>query len=143
MNPSYWLILGILLLIGETFTLDFSLSAFGIACLATAGVAYGGFNIYWQLGVLSTLIFIIFFGIRPFILRTLNKNAKAFKSNIDALPGMLITVQEVNPSDDKKGLAKIDADSWTLYAAHPLNKDEKVRVLRVEGTTLIVEKESK
>ncbi len=143
MNPSYWLILGVLLLIGETFTLDFSLSAFGIACLAAAGVAYGGFNIYWQLGVLSALIFIMFFGLRPFILRTLNKNAKAFKSNVDALPGMSVTVLEVNDADNTKGITKIDADSWTLHAAHPLTKDDKVKVLRVEGTTLVVEKENK
>ena len=51
MPAHYWLILGIALLIGEIFTVDFSLSCFGLAAMIAAAASWAGLNLYWQIGI--------------------------------------------------------------------------------------------
>jgi len=139
MEANYWLILGLVLLIGEVFTLDFSLSCFGISCFVAALFSALGLNIYWQLAAASLTILALLFTLRPFALKYLIK-AKDFKDNIAALIGTTATVTE---ADGVKGMVKIDADHWAISADKPLAAGDIVKINKVDGITLLVTKEEK
>jgi len=142
MEANYWLILGLLLLIGEVFTLDFSLSCFGIACFAAAGISAAGLNAYWQLITVAIFIFALLFTLRPFALKYLIKK-NGFRDNINALIGKTATVFEIDSANNKKGWVKIDADHWAVEADKQLAAGNSVKINKIDGTTLIVSKEDK
>ena len=142
MEANYWLILGLVLLIGEVFTLDFSLSCFGIACFAAAGLSALGLGVYWQLGAAAAFIILLLFTLRPLALKYLICN-KDFKDNISALIGTAATVAEVDGANARKGIVKIDADHWTISADKPLAAGDIVKINKIDGTTLLVTKEEK
>jgi len=140
MPVNYWLVLGVILLIGEVFTMDFSLTCFGFACFVAAFLSWIGLSMYWQLGIGAIVIFTLLFALRPIFLKYLNKGAEHVKTNVDALAGKKAAVFEVKEDDDKKGTVKIDGDLWNILCASPLKKGDVVVVERVEGVTLIVKK---
>lgn len=147
MLATYWIILGIVLLIGELFTLDFSLSCFAIACFAAAVTSGAGLGLYWQLGVTTAVIFILLFTLRPLALKHLNKKAKGFRSNTEALVGREAKVFDVHTAvaeghtHANKARIKIDADEWTVTCTQALKDGDFVRVISIDGTTLTVKKE--
>ncbi|MBR1980066.1 NfeD family protein [Candidatus Proelusimicrobium excrementi] len=142
MPAHYWLILGIALLIGEIFTADFSLSCFGLAAMISALASWAGLNLYWQIGIAAAAIFAFFFTLRPFMLKHMYKKGEGFKSNMDALSGKELTVCQAD-KENSKYYAKLDGDLWELSCEATLEKGDKVKVLKMEGIKLIVEKESK
>lgn len=141
MPAHYWLILGLILLIGEVFTTDFSLSCIGIACFVSALCSWLGLNIYWQLGIGAIAIYVLFFTLRPFMLKYMYKKGEKFKSNIEALAGELLTVSEAD-NKAKKYFAKKDGDIWEVICDSELVKGDRVKVLKNEGIKLIVKKEN-
>lgn len=142
MPAHYWLILGIALLIGEIFTADFSLSCFGLAAMISALASWAGLNLYWQIGIGVAAIFAFFFTLRPFMLKHMYKKGEGFKSNMDALSGKELTVCQAD-KENSKYYAKADGDLWELDCANPLEEGDKVKVLKVEGSKLTVQKENK
>ncbi|MDR1684234.1 MAG: NfeD family protein [Elusimicrobiota bacterium] len=140
MDANSWVVIGLILLICEVFSLDFALSCFGLACLAAALASYLGLNIYWQLAVVAAVIFILFFSVRPFALKYLNQ-AKHFKSNVDALAGKNVTISEVDAADSTKGRVKIDGDIWLVQAGAPLKTGDTAVIKKIDGATLLVTKE--
>ena len=140
MPPIYWLILGVILLIGEIFTMDFSLTCIGLAAFIAAGAGWAGLNVYWQLTIFAAALIIMLFTLRPFALKHLIKSGAHFKSNMDALIGRAVIITEVFPDDNKKGKAKIDGDEWVLHSETPLVKEQEAVIVKVDGATLIVKK---
>jgi len=141
MEANHWIILGLVLLIGEVFTLDFSLACFGLACLAAAVMSALGLGLYWQLGTVIVVIVALMLTLRPFALKYLIRNSTDLKSNMDALIGRETTVFSVDGDDNKKARAKTDADEWTVHANAPLKNGDKVKILKIDGNILIVKKE--
>ena len=76
-----WFILGLILLIGEVFTTDFSLSCIGIACFVSALCSWLGLNVYWQLAIGAITIYILFFTLRPFMLKYMYRKGEKFKGH--------------------------------------------------------------
>lgn len=142
MPAHYWLIAGIVLMIGEVFTLDFSLSCIGLAAMLAAAASWFGLNLYWQLGIFAAALFALFFTLRPFAIKFMYKKGKDFKSNIDALAGEELTISEVN-TEENKYYAKKDGDIWEVVCEDKLELNDKVKVLKMDGIKLIVKKESK
>lgn len=140
MPVNYWLILGVVLLIGEVFTMDFSLTCFAFACFVAAFLSWVGLNMYWQFGIGAIVIFMLLFALRPLFLKYLNKGAEHVKTNVDALQGKKGIVFEVKEDDDKRGTVKIDGDLWNIQSDAPIKKGDAIIVQRVEGVTLIVKK---
>ena len=60
-----WIIIGILLIIAEVFSMDFVVSCFGIAALATSIGAYAEISFNWQLVMFSLVSLFVFIAIRP------------------------------------------------------------------------------
>lgn len=141
MPPIHWLILALILFIGEVFTFDFSLSCFGAACLAAALLSWLGFGIYWQIAALALVISLLFFTLRPLILKSLNKKASGYKSNADALLGAKAAVINVSEGNNKRAEVRIDGDVWPVLSEQELQNGQTVKVVSVEGITLRVVKE--
>ncbi len=139
MSYVTWAVLGIMLLIGEIFTLDFSLSCIGLGFLVAALMAYLGFSINVQLITLCVVLLTLFFTLRPFILKHLARKQE-YKSNMDALVGTKHNFYALS-EDKKHAKIKIDGDVWEAQSATPLKDGKPVKVAKVEGATLIVKQE--
>ena len=140
MSYQIWLICGILLLIGEVFTLDFTLSCIGIAFLVAGLFSWVNFGTSWQLITASLTLVILFFTLRPFALKYLMKSGTEYKSNIDALIGKKVKVYDIT-EDKKHAKVKFDADVWEVFCEEDLSLDSFVKIVKVKGITLIVKKE--
>ncbi len=139
MSYVTWAVLGIMLLIGEIFTMDFSLSCVGLGFLVAALMAYLGFGIHVQLIAVCVVLVTLFFTLRPFILKHLARKQE-YKSNIDALVGTKHDFYALS-EDKKHAKIKIDGDVWEAQSVTPLNKEKQVKVVKIEGATLIVKQE--
>jgi len=141
MSYVTWAVIGILLLIGEIFTMDFSLSCIGLGFLVAALTAYLGFGIHVQLIALCVVLLTLFFTLRPFILKHLARKQE-YKSNMDALVGTKQNFYALS-EDKKHAKIKIDGDVWEAQSATPLENGKAVTVAKIEGATLIVKQEEK
>jgi len=139
MSYVTWVVIGILLIIGEIFTMDFSLSCVGLGFLVAALMSYLGFGIHVQLIALCVVWLTLFFTLRPFILKHLARKQE-YKSNIDALVGTKHDFYALS-EDKKHAKIKIDGDVWEAESAAPLIEKKQVKVVKVEGTTLIIKQE--
>ena len=137
MPYTIWLILGFICLIGEMFTGDFTLACIGIGAFGAGLVSYLGINLYWQLGIMAVTILVLFFTLRPVVLKHLYKSKHPTASGIDALIGKTFTVVEMR---GEKPFIKSDADMWEVKAKESLKKGDSVEVKAVKGITLIVDK---
>ena len=138
----FWLVLTVILAVVELTTLGLITIWFAIGAAVAMIVALLGGNIWAQLicfVVVSTLVLIT---VRP--LATRNINSKVKKTNIDAVVGRkLIAKTDI---DNIKGIGKVDMDGSTWLAASSIDEvtifaGEAVRVVRVQGAKLIVERE--
>ncbi len=139
MSYVIWLVIGFLLLIGEIFTLDFSLSCIGLAFMSAGLIAWLGFNIYWQLITVCVILIVLFFTLRPFILKHIARKQE-YKSNIDALVGTKHNFYSLK-EDKKHALIKIDGDVWEAESTVPLAEGKIVKIVKIEGSTLIIKQE--
>jgi membrane protein implicated in regulation of membrane protease activity len=139
-----WAILGVSLIIAEIFTLGFVLFWFGIGALVAALVGLFGFGIGWQflafaivsitLTVLSRKIFANYYS---------HDDRHAIKTGIDSLPGQIGTVSGASKGALQAGEVKVFGSTWTAYpdeSEEPLKEGEKVQVVRVQGSSIYVQK---
>ena len=133
-----WLILSVLLAVGEVLTMGFFLApfAFGALVATVIAAAGGGF-------VVSGLAFLAvstaaFMGLRP-IARRHMKTPAQLRTGTAALVGKTGTVVETISADG--GCVRIDGEVWT---ARPYDEDEtyeagrRVQVLQIRGATALV-----
>ena len=142
-----WVILGVVLIIAETFTLGFVLLWFGIGALAAALAASLGFGPGMQF-----LLFAIVSIVLTAMSRTIFANyyshgdADMIKTGIDTLPGQVGTVTTMSKGALNVGAVKVYGSTWTAYpvdSSTPLIEGEKVVVDRVEGSSIYVRPISK
>ena len=140
----YWIILGILLFALETVVPGFVLGCLGIGALGTIFIALAGVSVQGQLIGFAVISLISFLGIRPFILKYLNRGPQ-LTTNIDNLIGKTAEVTKLFDTNTKKGRVKIDGDDWLAYTVESikLHKHDLVKILKVDSNTLIVEPISK
>lgn len=138
----FWLVLGILLVVAETFTLGFVLLWFGVGALAASlgglfGVGFlGQFLIFAAVSValtaMSRTIFAKYFG---------HSEEEAVKTGIDSLPGQVGTVTLGSSGTMNEAAVKVYGSTWTAY---PIDEDsklvegEKVEVVSVRGSSIYV-----
>ncbi|ACC97919.1 Membrane protein implicated in regulation of membrane protease activity [Elusimicrobium minutum Pei191] len=134
-----WLIAGLLFIIGEMFTLDFSLACIGTALLVTALPAYFGASFLIQAVFFAVIAIILFLTVRPIALKYLHKN-QSVKTNVDALIGKQAHVTEEINAEKKTGRVKIDGDVWQAVSDSVIALDADVTVEKIEGIILTVKK---
>ena len=141
MEPQhYWLISGIILMIGEIFTPGFLLASFGIGALGGSLSAYLGYEIALQLTVFSIATLTVFIGIRPVYLKILYSSDEQIETGVKAFIGNTYKVTEAIINVENTGRVKIGSESWRARSETDaiVEAGELVVVSSVEGSTLIV-----
>ena len=138
-----WIVLGVVLIIAEIFTLGFVLFWFGIGALAAALAAWLGFGFGIQflifavisvaLTVMSRTIFASFHS---------QTDENTLKMGMDSLPGQIGTVTEASKGALQEGAVKVYGSTWTAFpidSSTPLVEGEKVEVVRIQGSSIYVQ----
>ncbi len=136
-----WIAVGVMLIIGEIFTVSFYLCLIGVSCLIA-----GFFAFFMPLTLafipviiflISVILLVVF--LRPLCLKMLyNRNAP--KSGIDSMIGRIVTA-ESEISSETNGTVKIYSDLWQARTedGSTINAGGKVKIIKINGNTLVVE----
>jgi membrane protein implicated in regulation of membrane protease activity len=139
-----WIVLGVILIIAETFTLGFVLLWFGIGALAAGLVGLLGFGM-----TLQFLVFAIVSVALTALSRTIfakyysHGDEEKFKTGIDSLPGQIGTVALASKGALQEAAVKVYGSTWTAFpeaGEKPLAEGEKVEVIRVQGSSIYVKR---
>ena len=142
MQAYYWLILFAILLGAEMITVGLTTIWFAGGSLVAFFAALAGMNVYMQITLWLIVSFVLLIFTRPFALRYLNREDRE-RTNVDSLIGQEAYVCETISNKDEKGKVKINGIEWTARGeglSSMIEKDCLVRILRVEGVKVIVEK---
>lgn len=135
-----WIIIAVLLFIVEIFTPSFLTACLAIGCIAAAISSYFDYGIKIQLLSFSIGTLIGFFGVRPFMLKYAHRNSDKVKTNIDALMGKIGRVSVTIGNSKNQGRVKVEGDDWRAETEDNeiINEGERVEVLKIDSTILIV-----
>ena len=139
-----WIILGILLLIVEIGTPGFVIGCFAIAAFATSIGAYFDILIKWQILLFSISSAIVFFAIRPSIMKLSFFDSKQKSTGTDLMGNKVYMVTETIDNDKDRGYIKVGTEYWRARSENGkiIEVESKIKVKRVEGSTVYVEKET-
>jgi membrane protein implicated in regulation of membrane protease activity len=133
-----WLVLAVVLVIAEAFSLSAALGLVGAAALVTAGFAAAGLWLPLQFVVFAVAATLGVVLVRPVALRHLQQPLLE-RFGVDALVGKRAYVlREVT---DRDGLVRIDGEEWTARAFDEtcvIPVGAAVDVMRISGTTAFV-----
>ncbi|MCL2064264.1 MAG: NfeD family protein [Candidatus Cloacimonetes bacterium] len=141
---AIWLAIGIFFMIIEIITPGFYFFSFGVGAIVTGLTARIFPGLPTQLIIFSLSTTISFLLMKRFASFLLKPNA-TISSNVDALIGKIGTVTK-SIQTDKKGYVKVESEEWSAISANSgesIEEGEQVKVLRLEGNKVIVEKHSK
>jgi membrane protein implicated in regulation of membrane protease activity len=135
-----WIIIAVLLFIVEIFTPTFLTACLAIGCIAAAISSYFDFGIKIQLLSFSMGTIIGFFGVRPFMLQYAHRNSDKVKTNVEALVGKIGKVTVAIDNSQSQGRVTVEGDDWKAETENNeiLNAGEKVEILKINSTILIV-----
>lgn len=132
-----WAIVGVVLLILETLTVDFTFLMIAAGAFAAAGVsALAPESLLLQVlaGTAVTILLLLF--VRPYVKRHINDRPTG-ASNVDALKGQL--AHALTTVDVTGGRVKIGGDVWTAKSyGSPIPADTDVVVTGIEGAAVVV-----
>lgn len=141
MSWSSWLIFGLGLLVfemltpGGFFTFFFGVAAFVVAGLVWMGVLESGPGQWLAFGVLGTLLIL---ALRPLVRRKFETNTP----KVDQLVGQTAIALETL---DMNGRGQVELRGTTWSAVYSgtgsILKGDRLRVTKVDGLSLVVEKE--
>ena len=141
-----WFLAGIVLVVAEMFT-----ASFWLACLAVGCAAAGLLGLIPFVGVtVQTIAFAAtslasMIGLRPVIMRRFQLGPGGdVRTGVDALLGKTgIVLERIDPRA-RVGRVKVEGEDWRGASVDdtPIEVGARVIVIQVDGTTLVVEKES-
>ena len=136
-----WIAVGILFIIIEIFTPGFFFFSFGIGAIASGLMAYiFKENLILQFLTFSVVTFVSFLLMKKFAGKMLKNSVQ--ESNIYALSGKTGIVTKIILKDHK-GYVKIGGEEWSAVFEQDIeqiNEGEKVKIVRVDGNKVVVEK---
>ncbi len=138
-----WLVLGVVLIIAEVFTLGFVLFWFGIGALGAAFAGYLGLGFGIQFMIFAIISIALTAMSRTIFAKYLphTNGGQELKSGIDALPGQIGTVTLGSAGALHEGAVKVYGSTWTAYPEDGetlLAEGEKVEVVSVRGASVYV-----
>ncbi len=140
----FWIILGIIFIVAEIFTLGFVLLWFGLGALAAAFFSFLGFGFIWQFLIFAAVsITLTAFSRTIFNNYFTNKDSENIKTGVDSLPGQIGTVKQSSNGILNEGSVKVFGSIWTAFpeiGEEPLLEGEKVEVTRIQGSSIYVRK---
>ncbi len=137
-----WLLLGIVLIVAEIFTLGFVLLWFGVGALAASLTAWLGLGLGSQF-----LIFAIISVALTAMSRTIfskyfsHSDGNTKKMGVESLPGQIGTVTAASKGALNEAAVKVFGSVWTAYPSDEetvLADGQKVEVVEVRGSSIFV-----
>ena len=142
-----WLILAVVLIIAEIFTLGFVLFWFGVGALAAALVGFFGLGLGWQFATFAVVSIVLTAMSRTIFAKYFSHDdGIVMKSGVDSLPGKVGTVVEPSKGVLGEAAVKVFGSTWTAYPIDDETKliaGEKVEVIEVRGSSIYVRPQTK
>lgn len=137
-----WLVIATFFAIIEIVSTTFYMLWFAIGAVFASICALLGLNLYLQGScfLLVSLALVIF--TRPLVNSFIKEKEQDVKTNVEKLVGQVaLVLEEINP-EYGNGLVKIGGDTWSAISSEKvkISKGSQVRVLRIEGVKVIVER---
>ncbi len=136
--PWFWLAIAILMTVVEGLTLGLTTVWLAIAGLVCMILAFFIPSVTLQIIVFLVLSIVMLVFTRPFAVKKLKLGRE--RTNADRLVGMKgIVLKQVKR--DEPGQVKVGGQIWTARpdsADRIFEQDQEVRILKIEGVTLIV-----
>lgn len=140
----FWVVLGVSLIIAEIFTFGFVLFCFGIGALAAALIGAFGFGFTLQFLTFAVVSIVLTIMSRTIFAKYFSRgDNEALKMGMDALPGQIGTVTIASQGALQEGAVKVYGSTWTAFPVEDgmtLIEGEKVEVVRVQGSSIYVQK---
>lgn len=135
-----WVIVSIVCLILELSSGDFFILCFAIGAAVAAILAGCGLSLTWQIVMFAVVSALSLLLVRPALIKKLHKPQRERLSNAEALIGQEGRVSEMIEAGGY-GRVAIDGDDWKAQSADgaAINKDVRVRVVKMESIILTVE----
>jgi membrane protein implicated in regulation of membrane protease activity len=134
-----WIILGLVLIGIELLAPGIFFIWFGLAAMAT-GLIDAAFDLSWQAAaIVFALLAVAAVVVGRFVTRSKEEPGQAashLNQRGQALVGRVFTLDA--PIKDGEGRIRVDDSSWRVTGADRL-KGARVRVVRVDGSTLVVD----
>ena len=140
----FWVVLGVILVVAEIFTMGFVLLWFGIGAFAAAlvGIAGGGLLLQFfafvgvsiAMTAMSRTILAKYFA---------HGEGDRIKYGADSMPGQIGTVTISSKGSLNEGAVKAYGSTWTAFPVDGESKlieGEKVEVVEVRGSSIYVKK---
>lgn len=139
-----WFVAALLLFVAEMIAPGFWLLSVAVGALVAGLVALVVPGLLAPALTFAAGTLLSLLGIRPFLLRHLHPAGREIKTNVDALAGRLGIVSERIDPGTGKGRVLVEGEDWRAAALMdvPLEPGTRVMVVRVEGATLYVDKET-
>ena len=144
MNPIIWLVILIVLLVIEVITLGLSTIWFAGGALIAFIAALIGANVWVQTVLFLVVSIILLLFTRPVVMRFLNKYKTT--TNAESLIGQQAVVTQTINNLMGRGEVFVNGMEWTARSEQnqdTIEKDTVVRILRIDGVKLIVEKKER
>ena len=143
MNPwiLFWLIIAILFIIVELSTVTLTSIWFAAGGVGALLVAMCGGGPVLQVVVFIVIAVLLLFATRPWAKKFVN--SKNISTNADRVIGEEVRVMERVSNLDQTGMAVVHGQEWTVRTEDDktiIEQGELVRVIRISGVKLIVEK---
>ena len=141
MSWALWVIFGVGLLVfeiltpGGFFTVFFGIAAFVVAVLVNLGVLESGASQWLTFGILGTAMIL---GLRPVLRRKVEPKTPM----VDQIVGeTAIALEDLDESG--RGKVELRGSSWSalFQGAGGVRKGDRLRVIKMDGLNLVVEKE--
>lgn len=137
----YWIILFLILLFIELATVNLISIWFAIGALGAFVTAFFTDSILIQLLVFVVISVVSLFVTLP-IVKKFKSKEKIVPTNLDRVIGQIAEVtREIKPNH--YGEVEIFGTTWTASSRDPLAVGERVKVLKLDGVKLIVQREEK
>lgn len=135
-----WLALLIIFAVAEAATVGLTSVWFAIGSLSALVCALAGGNIWLQLGIFIVLSLVCLVALRPLAKKYLNTRVEP--TNADRVIGQEARVTQDIDNIQGTGAVTIGGVTWTARSEHdtPIPAGAMVRVLRIEGVKVMVEK---
>ena len=142
-----WVVAAALLLVAEMFAPGFWLASVAVGCVAAALAALLPVGLLGQVLVFAASTVGSLFGLRPVLVRRfLHARGMEVRTNVEALVGKTAVVTKRIDAVTRVGRVVVEGEDWrgTLLegGGAAIEPGTRVIVVQVDGSTLVVEKET-
>lgn len=140
MDALVWLIVFIILLILELFTLGLTTVWFAVGALFGFVASLCGGSLELQLALFVSVSFVLLFFTRPVLVKKIN--AKTVSTNVNQLVGQLVRVTIPIDNLQASGAAMLNGMEWTARSSDVdvrIEAGQMARIKEIRGVKLIVE----